>query len=351
MNHIVKEDVEAIIRSGGDLWEAFAGKSILVTGANGLVPYYFAATVLELNRGLLKGRECSVMALVRSRERGETRFKEHLGGRHFELIVQDVNVPPEIPGPVDYIIHAASQASPKYYGSDPAGTMLPNVLGTLNLLRLAASKKSRGFLFVSGGEVYGIVPEDKIPTKETDYGWLDPVNVRSCYAEGKRAGETLCSVWNKQYGVPAVIARLAHTYGPGLRLDDGRVFADFVRDVLAGKDIELRSDGKAERSFCYVADAVLGMFIAMLKGTPASAYNVCNDEACISVRGLAQIMAGLFPEKHISVKFAGESDLPGYLKSPIQRSCMDSSRLRALGWRPMTGIEDGFRRTIRSFSL
>jgi len=349
MNTIIAEDIKCIISDGGNIWEILAGRSLLITGANGLVPFYLAATALGLNRTVLRGRECTVLALVRDRQKAEKKFAEHLLDKYFRLIVQDVCSPIDIEGKVDYIIHAASQASPKYYGSDPAGTILPNILGTINLLSLATAKKSSKFLFVSTGEVYGIVPEDKIPTKENEYGWIDPVNVRSCYAEGKRAGETLCATWYKQYGVPTVIARLAHTYGPGLQLDDGRVFADFVRDVLAGNDIVLNSAGNVERSFCYVADAILGMYLIMLQGEPATPYNVCNEDACISIRALAQVMVELFPEKRLTVKFSENIIQPGYMKSPIPKTCLDSSKLRALGWRPSTGIEEGFRRTVQSF--
>lgn len=349
MNQIIREDVEGIIKNGGDIWENFAGARVLITGASGLIPFYFAATLLALNDTLLKGRECRVLALVRSRERAEAKFRGLLERSDLELLVQDVSSPLKIEGRVDYVIHAASQASPKYYGKDPVGTMLPNIIGTNNLLSLAAESKSRGFLFVSGGEVYGIVPPDKIPTKESDYGWLDPVNVRSCYAEGKRAGETLCVSWKEQYGVPAAIARLAHTYGPGLSLDDGRVFADFVRDLVEGKDIQLASDGSATRAFCYVSDAVLGMFLVLLKGEPGKAYNVCNDGVCVSILELAKVLAGLFPEKKIAVRFSSKANDPGYIKSPVSRSCMDSSALRALGWAPGVGLSEGFSRTVRSF--
>lgn len=350
MNRIIAEDVRTIIQSGAQMWEEFASSTILVAGANGLIPYYFAATLLALNDSILKGRECHVIALVRNRQKAEVRFSGLLQRTDISLLVQDVVTPVNTDRPVDYIIHSASQASPKYYGIDPIGTILPNILGTRNLLDLAYRKKSRNFLFLSGGEIYGILPEDKVPTKETDYGWLDPVNVRSCYAEGKRAGETLCAIWNKQYGVPARIARLAHTYGPGLDFNDGRVFADLVGDVVNGRDIELNSDGSAFRSFCYVSEAVTGMFLVMLKGEAGRAYNVCNESACVSIRVLAETLAGLFPEKNISVKISPAKTQSGYMKSPVTTSCLDSSLLRSLGWAPVIGIKEGFRRTVLSFN-
>jgi len=349
MQSIVNEDLEVIRKAGIDLWAEFAGKTILISGASGMIPYYLAVTLLSLNEILLKGRECRVIALARNGEKARARFSEFLQKEYFELIVQDVTDPIHVAAHVDYIIHSASQASPKYYGTDPVGTMLPNVIGTNSLLALARDNKSSGFLFLSSVEVYGVVPENKIPTKESDYGWLDPVNVRSCYAESKRAGETLCVSWAAQYNVPVFIARLAHTYGPGLNLNDGRVFADFVRNILEGRDIVLNSDGSATRSFCYISDAVIGLFLLLLKGQRAKAYNVCNDGSCVSILELANTLCRLFPEKNISVKSSVRIGANGGVKSPVQKSCLDSSALRAIGWNPSVGIKDGFLRTVLSY--
>src|SRR5262249_53731189 len=159
------------------------------------------------------------------------------------LIVQDVCQPVTIDGPVDYIVHAASQASPKYFGRDPVGTLSANVLGTRHLLELARQKQSRGFLYFSSAEVYGQLDPARIPAPESACGPVDPLDVRSCYAESKRMGETMCVCWAYQYGVPARIVRPFHTYGPGMALDDGRVFSDFVAAIVQERDIVLTSNG------------------------------------------------------------------------------------------------------------
>ena len=349
MRHlIVEEDLETILRA--DLpWKTLDGKTILVSGANGFLPAYMVETLLYRNERL--GRTATqVLALVRSKERAERRFAAYAGRDDLRFLVQDVSAPVTTDGPVSIIIHAASQASPKFYGSDPVGTLSANVFGTASLLKLAADQGAERFLFFSSGEVYGQVRDDQVPTRENDYGTVDPTQVRACYAESKRMGENLCVSWHHQYGVPAVIVRPFHTYGPGMALDDGRVFADFVADLVAGRDIEMKSDGLARRAFCYLADATLGFFTALFRGVSGQAYNVGNPAAETNILALAQTLVALFPEKKLRVVSAPAAEpTSGYLKSAITRNSPNVAKIRQLGWEPSTTIEDGFRRTIRSF--
>lgn len=345
-NPIIQEDLRTITGSGLK-WELFEGKTVLITGAGGFLPSYMVETLLYLNDHVLKNKAL-LICLVRNRRKAEARFAGSLSRNDFILLVQDVCEKIELDFKVDYIIHAASQASPKYYGKDPVGTLLPNVLATANLLDLAKTDKAAGFLFFSSGEVYGEMG-DKIPTKETDFGFVDPAEVRSCYAESKRMGENMCVSWHRQYGVPAKIIRPFHTYGPGMDLEDGRVFADFVSDIVHGRNIVMKSDGSARRSFCYLADATTGFFTVLLKGKNGQAYNVGNDKGEISILGLAELLIGLFPEKALTVTKMGEIRQEGYLMSRIVRNCPEISKVRSLGWEPRVSLEEGFKRTVRSF--
>jgi len=176
------------------------------------------------------------------------------------------------------------------------------------------------------------------------------MSVRSCYAESKRAGETMCVCWQHQYGVPAKIVRPFHTYGPGMRPDDGRVFADFVSDVVNARDIQMKSDGAARRTYCYVADATSAFFAVLLNGQSGQAYNVGNPDAEVSVLELARILVGLDPKKGLRVVRRSRPPGDEYVPSAVQRVRPDISKVRALGWAPTTGIEEGFGRTIRSFT-
>ncbi|WP_306598025.1 NAD-dependent epimerase/dehydratase family protein [Geothrix sp. 21YS21S-2] len=344
---ILEGDLDRILANSLP-WEQFAGKTVLVTGAGGFLPAYLVETLLRLNetRTLAKVR---VVGLVRNLKKAQERFRHHAGRSDLDLVCQDVIEPWNLEGRMDFIIHAASQASPKFFGSDPVGTLEANLLGTRRALLRAREDRTEGFLYFSSGEVYGQVDPARIPILEDAYGYLDPTNVRACYGEGKRAGEALCVAYAHQFGIPARIARPFHTYGPGMALDDGRVFADFVSNIVLGQDLVLKSEGLAVRPFCYLADATVGFFTVLLKGSTGAAYNVGNPDTEISIRDLAALLVRVFPEPQKRVVVSVQPHSHGYLESPIVRNSPDIRKLRALGWNPTTGLVDGFTRTVNSF--
>ena len=300
MRHaIVEEDLRAI--TSCDLpWSAFHGKTVVVSGASGFLPAYMVETLLYLNENRAD-QATTVIGLVRNLERARKRFAAYGGRIDLQLVGHDITAPLPNLDRADFIIHAASQASPKFFGSDPVGTLSANVIGTHHLLGLARSCRSEGFLFFSSGEVYGQAAGPRPTIGEHDYGIVDPLEIRSCYAESKRLGETMCACWAQQFSVPAKIVRIAHTYGPGMRLDDGRVFADFVADVVQRRPIVMKSDGSARRPFCYLADTTTAFFTVLLRGAVGEAYNVGNSDAECSVAELAHLLAGLFPERGLQV--------------------------------------------------
>lgn len=344
---ILREDIEGVVANAALDWDSFSGKRVLITGASGFLPAYLVETLLYLNS--VRKLDVHITALVRSRKNFESRFSRHLGNPNLAALVQDVSKPIDLTLPHHFIIHAASQASPKYYGIDPVGTLSANVLGTMQLLELARNHPVESFLYFSSGEVYG--ETQSVPTKESDYGYIDPTSVRSCYAESKRMGENMCVSWHAQYQVPTKIVRPFHTYGPGMKLDDGRVYADFVRDILENRSIVVKSAGTASRAFCYLADATAGFFTVLLKGENGVPYNVGNDRAEISVMDLANLLANLYPEKRLKVIKEHNPASTGYLQSPITRNCPDISRISSLGWEPKTSLAEGFKRTIESYSI
>ena len=334
MNSIIQEDL-ARITAAPLPWEQFSGATILVTGAAGFLPTYMVETLLYLNRSGVLKKPCRVIALVRNWERASKRFRAsyYAGSKSYDpkltLQVQDVCI--EFRTYANYIIHAASQASPIYYKTDPVGTLSANTLGTANMLRLAQIQSDcRGFLFMSSGDA--VLP-------------LDPLDIRSCYGESKRMGETMCMAWARQYTVPVRIARISHTYGPGMRLDDGRVFADFTRDILNGGPIVLHSDGVARRCFLYLADATIAFFTILLKGQE-DAYNIANPYAEVSIGELADRLGSLFG---ITVEREKMEHNDSYVPAVIQGDVPNIGKIRSLGWEPITGIEEGFQRTVRSY--
>ena len=329
-------------------WEVFRNKSLMITGGGGFLAAYLIKSLLTI--GLFHKLNLSVICVARNTQSVESRLSAYLGNPDLSVFLHDISQPLPYNFPhADIIIHSASQASPKYYGTDPVGTLSANSTGTAYLLDYAVTSRAEKFLFFSSGEVYGIPLNPDQPIGEQDYGYLDPMHLRSCYAEGKRVGETMCVAWAHQHDLHATVVRPFHTYGPGMALDDGRVFADFVADVIAKRDIILKSDGLAQRPFCYIADATIGFLTVLMRGSKAEAYNVANPDAEISIRDLATLVAGLFPERGVGVKLEAPLSSKAYLKSLVSRSCPSIEKIKTLGWIPTTGLQDGFRRTSQSY--
>jgi len=340
---IVSEDVERIIC--GSALSRLQNQTILVTGANGFLPSYMVETILQLNDNYQTN--CIVLALVRNLSKARTRFSNYLGRSDLQFIESDVVDFKKTSIPVHYIIHAASLASPKHYGVDPVGVMKANLLGTQVLLEYARNSEIKSFLFFSTGEVYGQVRSEQVPTSEDQYGYVDILNIRSCYAESKRAAETLGICYSHQYNVPFKIVRPFHTYGPGMALDDGRVFSDFVADVVFKNDITIKGDGSTIRAFCYIADAVEAFFKVLLAGEPRKAYNVGNPDGAMSILELANLLVSITPKLGLKVRFAERIESANYLISPINKNIPNISEIMTLNWSPRFIPREGFQRTLK----
>ena len=346
MHNIIKEDLIDICQENLD-WSQLSNKNILITGANGILPSFMVETIIMLvNLKIIHNTQ--VFALVRNKSKAEIRFKEYLHVKFLKFIVQDVSDPIIIPDKIDIIIHAASQASPKYYGIDPVGTLSPNIIGTTNLLKLANEKGVQNFVYFSSAEVYGNL-QNSDAIRETDFGSLDPINIRSCYAESKRMGENICISWNIQYKIPIKIIRPFHTYGPGMQNDDGRIFADFVFNVINNQDLVIKSDGSARRAYCYLKDAIIAYFYILINGKIGEAYNVGNPCQEYSVKELANVLVKLFPEKSLKVDMNPTFSSPNYLASSVNRFLPDTNKIEMLGWFPKVDVKTGFKRTILSY--
>lgn len=337
---VVQHDLDEILDR--DLpWDELSGSTVLVTGASGMLPSYVVHTLLALNDR--HGAGITVHGLVRNGEKAKLLLADVLGRPDFHLVVQDVAAPVDLPGPVDYVIHGASAARPALHGSQPVLTIKANLLGTFNLLDLCVEKAARGFVLMSSAEVYGAQPAETELIDEQSYGGFDFLNPRACYAEGKRAAETICTTYQAQYGITSRVVRFGHVYGPGMALDDGRVQADFAANVVFGKDIVLNSDGSGVRTYTYVADAVAGLFYALLRGEE-TAYNVADPSGLVSIRRLAELFTEVRPERGLRLRFTNESDARSY--SLTKKQGLDSARLTALGWSPVVGLPAGLNRMV-----
>lgn len=346
-------------------WSRLDGKTVLVTGATGMLASYVCWLLLSLREQA--GVRVSVIALCRDAGRASELFGAFTGKPYLRLLIQDVCETISLEESVDYVFHLAGHASPHHINSDPVGILRANLQGTLSVLEFARAKKvGGGVVFASSREVYG--RNDAVPAlDEQAFGVLDPLDDRSCYPGSKRAAEALLRSYYLQYGIPYYILRIAHAYGPTMRLEgDGRVMADLLADAVAGRDIVLKSTGEAVRAFLYVTDAVLGMFAALLLGPPASVYNLANETEPISIRALAQLLAarrglrvivpavpgeaclsGELGQKDRIVFVPSESDdtgRKGYCAYP--RTALDTSALESLGWEPLVGLEEGVGRVL-----
>jgi UDP-glucuronate decarboxylase len=343
-NLIIDEDINNIL-SADIPWFDFDGATILVTGGSGLLGSYIVDTLMAISTIFIGHGPKNILVMTRDSDKARNRFSSYKARKDLKFITNDVCNRITIEEPLDYIIHAASPASPNQYSRHPVAVLDANILGTRELLELARAKNSKGFMFISSSEVYGRT--EKVPTNESDYGYVDLLNIRSCYSEGKRAGEALCVAWHHQYNIPAKIVRPFHTYGPRMEIGDGRVFADFVEDILQNRDLTLLSDGSATRAFCYISDAIAGFFTVLLNGDSAKAYNIGSNIE-ISISDLAEKLVEEFSEKNISVS-RKQRKSSSYLVSPIDRACPDISLINELGWTASITVENGFRRVVNSF--
>lgn len=307
-------------------------KSILITGASGLICSTFIDKLMDYNERKKLG--INIYAVSRDKLYAKKRFKLYWNDPLFTYIQHDMIEPISLEVPVDYIIHGAGNASPKRYSTDPVGTMKTNLWGVMNLLELAKDKKAR-LLFISSGEVYG--EGNGTDFTETYSGYVDCLNPRACYPSSKRASETLCISYKEQYDINVVIARPGHIYGFDTGRDD-RAFVQFLRKAKAGEDILLKSEGVQVRSYCHVLDCALALLYILLRGKNGEAYNIANPESVLSIKELAEKIANIAGVK-VSYDIPSQEDLKSYSK--VQRAVLKTSKLERLGWKPSINLNKG----------
>lgn len=345
-NRVISEDLENIYAR--DIpWENLRDSTVLVTGAYGMLASYVTFMLLFLNEE--KHMNIRIIAMVRSEEKFRKRFGAYADAAYMTVRTDSLDCAVSMKEDADYIIHAAGCADPQYYSVCPADVIKPNVAGSCHLLEFAARRRVKGFLMFSTGDVYGVIKGSKYVCEE-DMGIVDPLDIHSCYSESKRMAETMCMAYFYQYGVPVKILRIWHTYAPTMDMEnDSRVFASFVRNAVRGENIIMKSSGTSRRSFCYIADAVAGYFLVLLKGKAGEAYNVCNTEEFLTVRELAGIAASLRPELHLAVEIRKRSADEHYTENTAIGDAPPSDRkLRKLGWRPQYTAAEGFKRVMEA---
>ncbi|MEM7294891.1 MAG: NAD-dependent epimerase/dehydratase family protein [Pseudomonadota bacterium] len=358
---VVNTDVDYICRKLESEFTQMSGKRLLITGGAGFLGHYFVLSVLHWNKAFSPDKVID-LTIHDNFSRGYPDWLEAVkDDPTLTIVTHDVCNPlPDGMPDYQYIIHGASIASPTYYRIHPIQTMDANVDGLRYLLEYcreshedSARESVEGFLFFSTSEIYGDPQPENIPTPETYRGNVSCTGPRACYDESKRYGETLCVNFAQQYSLPIKTARPFNNYGPGLKITDRRALPDFARDVLNGEDIVLLSDGAPTRTFCYVADAVIGYYKILVRGEPGEAYNIGMDKPEISIAELADRVVAeaknLFDYDGKVVRKV--SDDKDYLVDNPNRRCpiIDKAR-NGLDYNPEIDLDEGMRRSLLWYS-
>ena len=307
--------------------------NVLITGATGLI----GGCLTDM---LMMHSSCDVYALGRNRERAKRRFAAYWDNPRFHFIEQDICKPLTLDVDFHYIIHAASNASPNFFQQSPVEVMKSNLDGLCHLVEYGLRHQMKRMVYISSGEVYG-EGDGSVFTEESS-GHIDILSPRACYPSSKRAAETLCAAYIQEYGADIVIARPCHTYGPYFTESDNRVYAQFIRNVIRGEDIVMKSKGEQYRSWLYVVDCASAILTLLMKGLCGEAYNVADELSNITIRQLAEKTAAISGQQVVmDIKEDGNT-------TPITRAVFSNQKIAQLGWKPLFGIDEGLQHTIQT---
>jgi UDP-glucuronate decarboxylase len=343
---IIRADCQRVADNLGRLLDPLAGSTLMVTGAAGFLGGFFLDVMDAYNARHVEN-PVRVVA-VDSFLVGMPLRLAHLTDRPWLTCRNgDVSRPLEFDIQPDWVIHLASIGSPTFYRARPLEVIAANVQGTWNMLDLAYRAKARGMLVFSSSEVYGdpII----VPTPETYWGNVSFTGPRACYDESKRMAETLCATYSRLHRIPVKVVRPFNVYGPGQRLDDGRIIPDLMRAALAGGPLVLYSDGSATRSFCYVAEFIEAcLMLLVMPDADGEAFNVGNADE-VTIATVAHTLAAIAANPPLAVELRANPD-DAYLVDNPQRRCPDLTKLtRLTGFSARLPLREGLARTLASY--
>lgn len=324
-------------------WEKLNNKSVMLSGATGLIGSFFVDVLLEKNKR--DGLNCTIYALGRNEERAKKRFCDRYDDPFLVFVPCDVKHPLDTPNieNVDYLLHLASNTHPVLYSTDPIGTIETNIIGLNNLLNYAVSHNTSRFVFASSNEIYGENRGDVEFFDEEYCGYINSNTLRAGYTESKRCGEALCQAYMFQNGLDIIIARITRTYGPTMNMSDTKAINQFIKKGIEGKDIVLKSLGTQYYSFTYVADAVSGILTMLFSGKNGEAYNIADEKNDIMLKDLALMIAQKVGRK-VVMENPDETEMAGFSK--VTKARLSGEKLKALGWKPMYNMASGIEQTI-----
>lgn len=343
VNKIIKEDIFEIVSELGNKVLDLQGKNILITGASGMLASYMVYVLIYLNENVFE-KPCNLYLLMRSKNDkfGDEKFIHYIYG--------DISKSkPIIKEKIHYIIHAASKSAPKIYLDNMIDTLNTNIKGLYNILDLV-NKETKSILFFSSGEVYGQIENIDQQISENYIGKVDHLGKRSCYAEGKRASETICMNYFWERNFPIKIARIFHTFGPGLNLDDGRVFSDFIKMGLEGKNIDIKGNKSLERPFLYIKDATIMFFLLLLSSKNGEVYNISNNKEMHSVGEVAKLVTEIINKcKKINIKVLEKKTGDLYMKDALKSIKPNTNKFaKDFKYIPKTTLKESLSKTILS---
>ena len=344
MDKTILSDFDNIYNELGQI-SYFNDKVVFITGATGFLGGYLTKYFIYLNK--YKNANIKILCLYRNKDRLLQKFSGEEISEIVPIDQEDQIILAQFS--INYVFYAASLASPKYFKDHPIEVIEPNVIGLINILNLLDKSQLIKFIYFSTTGVAGFVDDQLRPNPEDIYGPLDCCDVSNCYLESKRMGEMICAAWISQRGYPISIVRPAITYGPGIELDDGRSYADFISNIVKNNDILIYSDGSAVRNFLYVSDLVTGLILIATKGVVGSAYNLASESE-VSIKNLAIKLADhVFKSKNIKVIFA--RDTKNFTRINFTRTTVSVSKIKNLGWRETVKLEEGFKRTVNYYEI
>jgi len=342
VHKIIEEDIEVIAKDIAEESRVLSGKTLLITGGAGFLGNYFIDIIDYLNKNILE-KPCRIISVDNFITGVKYRLEE---GPNFKAIKHNIKDALKIDENIDYIIHAAGIASPKFYRKFKIETIDVATLGTKNILELAKEKKVKSVLNFSSSEIYGDPDPKYVPTPETYVGRVSCTGPRSNYDESKRLGEALCIAYFEEHKIPVKIVRPFNIYGPGMRLDDYRVIANFVAHAFKGQFIPVYGQGSHTRTFCYASDGITAFLKVLLSNFNGEAFNVGNDNNEITIENLAKVVAEIFDNKMGIQKTEGPTD--AYTSADPKRRCPDLTKIKTkLNYTPKIDLKTGIKRFVQ----
>ena len=289
-------------------WNKLQGKSVMISGATGLVGSFFVDVLMS------KNIDCKVYALSRNEDKARARFSKWGNNNNLQYIQYDINKPfvNDTIGNIDYVLHLASNTHPMQYSTDPIGTITTNIIGLQNMLEFSVAHNATRFAFASSNEIYG-----------------------------ENRGDT--ELFSEEYCGYIIIPRITRSYGPTMLMSDTKAISQFIKKGIAGEDIILKSTGTQYYSYQYVADTVSGLLTILLCGKSGEAYNIAAENSDIMMKDLASIIAE-YAGRKVVFEIPDAVEAAGYSKATKAR--LDGSKLMSIGWSPRYDIRTGLKRTL-----